>query len=283
MILVIGSTGQVGKEVVKNLSRANLPFLAAVRNLEKAQHQLGSEVPLVHFDYNLPDGFSKALEKADKLFFIAPPNSKDPKPVIELLEAAKSSGIQQIIFHSGRTTGDIEGSPLNTIEKLTAQSGIPYTILRPGWFMQNFFSWAGTAIKTEHQIVLPAGNAAFAFVDVRDLGAAVAEIFNSNGHDGKIYELTTSKAINHFQVAEMISNASSLPVTYSPTDEDGFIEWALKRGWKPEAAAFTAHLYSLTVYGKEAEVSPDLEHILSRPPITFEQFALDFKRKWIDS
>jgi uncharacterized protein YbjT (DUF2867 family) len=275
-ILIIGSTGQVGREVVNETMKAGHQPVAAVRDLAKGRSLLGEQVALVHFDYADPGTFAAALSGMEGLFFIAPPGATDAVPVEALLDAAKSAGIRQVVFHSGRTTGDLPGTPLNQIEKLLPRYGLNYSILRPGWFMQNFRSWAGTAIQSEGRIVLPAGEAATAFVDVRDIGAAVARIFGSEGHAGKTYELTSGEALTHHEVAAILSEETGQEIVYQAVSEEEFILWALARGWKREAAEHTAWLYSFVRSGKEAVVSEDLESILGRKPGSFRAFAAAF-------
>lgn len=237
---------------------------------------MGEQTELVQFDYADPTTYAVALSGMEGLFFIAPPGAKASGQVEALLGAAREAGIKKVIFHSGRTTGDVPGTPLNEIEQLLPQYGLNYTILRPGWFMQNFRSWAGTAIRSEGQIVLPAGEAATAFVDVRDIGAAVARIFGSEDYAGKTCELTSAEALTHYEVAAILSEETGRKTIYESVSEGEFIDWALARGWKREAAEHTAWLYSFVRSGKEAAVSPQLEGILGRKPGSFREFAAAF-------
>ncbi len=272
-ILIIGSTGTVGKAVVEQLQAKKAPIVAAVRSLEKANTTFQSGTDKVHFDYEKEESYLPALEGVEQLFFIAPPNSSSPEPLIKLLDAAKEQGVKALLFHSGRTTGDVMGKPLNVIENLVKKSDFRWTILRPGWFMQNFLSWAGMFIEKEGKIMLPAGDAKSAFVDVHDIAAASARILTEDGHHGKIYELTSEEALDHYQVAQIFLKATGKSITYHPLSELAYIELMQENGWAREAAEFTAGLYRLVKTGKEAIISKDLRNILGRAPINLEHFV----------
>lgn len=279
-ILIIGATGNIGEQIILNLHRQGESPIAAVRRLKEAQQQLGGDIEYRHFNFTVPAGFPKVLEGIDRLFFIAP--NMDLLPLVQaLLQAAREAGVQQIVYSSGRTTGDVEGKPLHQFEKTVQASGIPYTILRPGWFMQNFVSWLGQWIPTEGKIYLPAGDSKTAFIDVRDIGAVAARVLTEDSHNGRIYGLTSDEALDHHQVAALIGDAIGKKVNYEPLEPEAFINLMVKKGWSEEAARYTESLFQYVRRGKEAEPSPDVEFVLGRKPIRFAQFVKDYRDAWL--
>jgi uncharacterized protein YbjT (DUF2867 family) len=71
--------------------------------------------------------------------------------------------------------------------------------------MQNFHTWTGTTLE-DNEICLPTGDGKVAMIDLKDLGAAVAEILSSEGHHGKSYNLTGAEALDHAEVAAIFTD-----------------------------------------------------------------------------
>ncbi len=283
-ILVTGATGNVGSEVFKQLATHGQPVVAGVRDVEKAI-RLYSKLSagageFREFDFNEPATWLTALAGVDKMFLVIPPGTTNPLQVELFFETAIQAGVKHLVFNSGRTTGDLEDEPLHVTEGLIKKSGADWTILRPGWFMQNFLNWVGFTIPSEDAFYLPAADSRTAFVDVRDVGAVAASALTESGHSGKIYELTGLEALTHFEVAQKISEAAGRTIRYVHLNEEEFVIEMVKRGWSQASAEHTVFLYRIVRMGKEAAVSRDIEMILGRPGIDFESFAKDHASCW---
>jgi uncharacterized protein YbjT (DUF2867 family) len=282
-ILVIGASGNIGSYLVPQLGAQGVAVMAAARHVEKLQQKLsevGPDVEVVAFDFGEATTWPAALDGVRKVFFVAPPSSTEAAQLEVFFAAAKQTGVRHLVFSSGRTTGDIPGTALNVTEGLVRQSGIDWTILRPGWFMQNFLHWIGFTIPTEDVFYLPAANSKTAFIDVRDIAAVAARVLTSRGHEGRLYELVSEEAITHAQVAAHISQATGRHVRYVPLCDDDFIKEMMKRSWSRPAAEHTVELYEIVKTGKEEATSNDVEQVLGRPPISFEQFAREYAGVW---
>jgi len=278
-ILIIGATGSIGTVVMDDLIRQGRKPVAGVRTPEKARRQWSAAAEYAPFDFHDPATFPAALAGVDRLFLIAP--HADPVPSVQgLLRAAAGADVQRVVFSSGRTTGDIEGKPLHQVEQTLRASGLPYTIVRPGWFMQNFLDWLGAWIPTEDKLYLPAGDSRTAFIDVRDIGAVVATLLTEHGHSGRTYELTSDEALDHYEVTRLIGEAIGKAVEYVPLKSDIFIELMVEKGWTRQVARHTAELYHYVRAGKEAHPSDDVATILGRAPIRFAQFVEDYRKRW---
>ena len=277
-ILIIGATGNIGRELSRALIRKGQRPVLAVRDPEKARPLCGGRADYIRFDFNDPETFAPALEGAKQCFFIAP--HADPVPSVERF-LQQALHLQQIIFSSGRTTGGLPGAPLNKVENLVKASGIPYTLLRPGWFMQNFTGWIGDDIRQERRIIVPAGGSRTAFVDVHDIGAVAAAILLSpSSHTSKTYELVGREAFSHYEVAAMISEAVGEKVEYRPIEPADYIKRMISKGWTKKAAEHTVYLYQLVQEGKEAEITPDIEKVLNHSPRRLSDFVEENKLKF---
>lgn len=281
--LVIGATGNIGSEVFKRLAALGKPVVAGVRDLDKAKKQLnisGAKTEYRKFDFNDSGTWKDTLAGVKKIFLVVPPGSTTPEQTERFFTAAREAGAEHLVFSSGRSTGDMVGSPLHVTESQVRNSDIGWTILRPGWFMQNFFNWVGFTIPSEDAFYLPASDAQTAFVDVRDIAAVVETILQEDGHEGQVYELTGTEALTHFEVAQKISNAAGRTIRYVNLNEEEFTDTMLERGWTRQQAEHTIFLYRIVRTGKEAVISDDMEEILGRPGIDFQQFADDYAEKW---
>ena len=281
-ILIIGATGNIGTQTVKLLAHNKQPVIAASRNLQKLKDHL--DLPGIeyrNFDFTDHQTWQPALDGVSRLFLVVPPGSATEDQQTAFFSAAKAAGVKHIVFSSGRTTGPLAGSPLNRTETFIKNSGMDWTILRPGWFMQNFINWIGFTIPREDAFYLPADDAKTAFVDVRDLGAVAATILMSpKGHTGKIYDLTSAGAIDHHEAARLIGKAAGRPIRYVSLSEQEFTRTMVEKGWNQKAAEKTAWLYQFVRAGKEAAVSNDTANILGQQPIDFERFTKDHAHKW---
>jgi uncharacterized protein YbjT (DUF2867 family) len=284
-ILVTGATGNVGSQVSIHLAKAGVPVVVGVRDVEKAKRYFAGfhNLPPVEFqpfDYADPSTWYTALAGVGKIFLVVPPGTTDSSQVSLFFKTALDAGVLHLAFNSGRTTGDLDEEPLHVTEGLVRNSGIDWTIFRPGWFMQNFLNWVGFTIPSENAFYLPAADAKTAFVDVRDIGACVAKALTDPGHGGKLYELTSSEALTHYEVAQKISEVAGRTIRYVHLSDEEFIKEMVSRGWKQAAAEHTVFLYRIVRTGKEAAISHAVEDLLSRKPIDFTQFAKDHAAGW---
>ncbi|BDS09613.1 SDR family oxidoreductase [Aureispira anguillae] len=273
-ILIIGATGNAGTQVIKALQAKGVRPTAAVRNIEKAKAHLGEQVDYVYFDYLDASTYAQALEAVDRMFFIAPPPKKDPAIVRELMQAAEKAGVKFTVFQSGRTSGTYKGKPLYQIERDLENGKMNYCIVRPAWYMQNFHTWTGTTLE-DNEICLPTGDGKVAMIDLKDLGAAIAEILVGEGHDRKAYNLTGSEALNHEQVASIFSDAKGECVHYSNPTPDLYVKRMVEKGWTEDAAKYCIWLFDRVKEGSEEEVSNDFQQIVGREPRSFQVFAQD--------
>ena len=237
-ILVTGATGTVGSEVVKQLllsakgpKEENIIVKAAARAAnEDTFRNLG--VQAVELDYNKPDTLSAALRGVDKLFLLTPFQSNMVDLTSNLVNEAKNAGVKYIVKQSvlgADAEPGITPSRLHRqAEKIIEESGIPFTFLRPNFFMQNFITFYSHFIKTQGAFYVPAGDAKASFVDVRDIAAVAVQALLSgssknseSNHTRKAYDITGGEALSYGQTAEILSKEIGKTMKYvNISDED---------------------------------------------------------------
>ena len=279
-ILITGATGNVGCEVVKQLSLSNVNIIAGTRNPDKAKAKGWKNVEIRTFDYDNPDSIAKALEGVDKLFLISPmihpDNERRLKTTIDL---APKAGVSYIINLAAMGV-EHSDNPMHRVEQYIEKSGIPYTFLRPNWFMQNFVTFLRDPIVHQQGIFLPAGDAKTSFIDIRDIAAVAVQVLTKDIHKNKAYTLTGPESLDHNQVAQKINKISGKSVKYVALSEDDTRKALLAAGWPEENVTGMLYLYSAVRAGYVAAVAPDVKNVLGRDPITFAKFAEDYAERW---
>src|ERR671932_1617938 len=291
-ILVTGATGTVGSEVVKQLLSAkgqkeeDMIIKAAARSANDSTSR-NSGLQAVELDFNKPDSLSAALRGVDKLFLLTPFQSNMVDLTSNLVNEAKNAGVKYIVKQSV-LGADAEQAITpcrlhRQAEKVIEESGIPFTFLRPNFFMQNFVTFYSSFIKTQGAFYVPAGDAKASFVDVRDIAAVAVQSLSGsrskNGeskHIGKAYDITGGEALSYGQAAEILSKEIGKKVNYvNISDEDarkgmkdmGADEWTINS---------MIELFGVTRAGYLSEISPAVEQVTGKKPITFSQFVRDY-------
>ena len=179
-VLVTGATGNIGSRVVKELSKSHINIRAGVHSPDRIEPIKDSSAELVEIDFNRRETVPPALKGVEKLFILTPLVPNMVEIGIQLVEEAKKAGVRYIVRSSALgadtepsiTLGEWHGA----IDKAVVESGIPYTILRPNSFMQNYSNMYARNLKTQSEFYLPLGDGKVSLVDTRDIAAVAAAI-----------------------------------------------------------------------------------------------------------
>jgi uncharacterized protein YbjT (DUF2867 family) len=290
-ILVTGATGTVGNDVVKQLLAAkgqreeDIIVKAAARSAnDDTFRNLG--VQIAQLDYNKPDTLSTALRGVNKVFLLTPFQSNMVDLTLNLVNEAKNVGVKHIVKQSvlgADAEQEITPNRLHRqAEKIIEESGIPFTFLRPNFFMQNFVTFYSHFIKTQGAFYVPAGDAKASFVDVRDIAAVAVQVLSGSSKNGetkhirKAYDITGGEALSYGEAAEILSKEIGKKVNYvNISDEDarkgmkdmGADEWTINS---------MIELFGITRAGYLSEISTAVEQVTGNKPIAFSQFARDY-------
>ena len=282
-VLITGATGNVGIEVIKALQKIShdLNVCAGVRNLEKNE-QLFKDyaVKLIKFDFTDFSTFENALQSCEILFLLRPPQiSNTEKYFKPLIEVAKAKKIKHIIFISVQGAEKNSFIPHHKIEKLISESGIPYTFLRPAYFMQNFLTTLHQDLLKKY-IFLPSGNAKFTVIDVRDIAKVTVKILlDVPNHLFKCYELTNNEQLSFQEMADILSEVLEEEITYKSPNLLKFIYQKRKEG-QPFVYIFVLiFLHYFPRFQKPPQNSNWVQNITGIEPTEFKQFVKDFRVK----
>lgn len=206
-ILVTGGTGNLGRAVVQALLEKQFDVVVGTTNPSKVGKVSGVKTTKVVFEDET--SIDEALTGISGLFLIAPP--MDPEAASKLnpvIDKAKLGGVDHIMLNSALGVDMSEKAPLNAVEKHLKASGVNYTILRPNFFMENFSAGFIAPMIEQGGIFLAADNGKTSFISIKDIAQTAAIAFQQK-HYGKEYNLTGPDALDHFQVADMISEVTA--------------------------------------------------------------------------
>jgi len=218
---VTGATGQLGRLVVEQL-KAKVSadsIVALVRTPEKAS-DLGVEARA--FDYTKPEGLVASLKGIDKLLLISGNEIGQRLPQHKaVIEAAKQAGVKLFVYtsllHADTSTLGLAGEHLST-ENILKASGLTYTILRNGWYTENYTGSAKGAIGAD-AFIGAAGDGKIASAARADYAEAAAVVLAGAGHENKIYELSGDTAYTLTELAAEISRQTGKTIPYNNLTE----------------------------------------------------------------
>ncbi|MDP9770206.1 SDR family oxidoreductase [Kosakonia cowanii] len=241
MIALTGATGQLGQFVVEALLKT-VPakeIIAIVRNPAKAEALSKQGLIVRQGDYNDQAALTQALAGVEKLLLIS--SSEVGQRAAQhrnVINAAKAAGVKFIAYtsllHADTSPLGLHVEHVET-EKLLAESGIPFALLRNGWYSENYLASAPAALA--HGVFIgAAGEGKIASATRADYAAAAARVISEEGHAGKVYELAGDSAWTLSDLAALLSEASGKKVVYQNQSEADFAA-ALKGAGLPDGLA----------------------------------------------
>lgn len=227
MIAITGATGQLGQHVIESLLKT-VPasqIVAIVRNPAKATALSQQGITVRQADYSDEAAFTTALQGIDKLLLISSSEVGQRAPQHRnVINAAKAAHVKFIAYTS---LLHADTSPLGladehvATEKMLAESGIAYALLRNGWYTENYLASAPAAL--EHGVFIgAAGEGKIASATRADYAAAAARVISEDGHAGKTYELASDAGWTLSQLAAELAKQSGKKVVYQNLSEADF-------------------------------------------------------------
>ncbi|OON66181.1 SDR family oxidoreductase [Hymenobacter sp. CRA2] len=278
-ILVTGATGNVGSELVRALSNRDVHVRAGVHSVIKGDRlrHLNPDVQLVELDFERPETLTVAFTGVDRVFLVTPFTDTQVQMGQQLIDAAKAARVKQVVRLSVMGAEAEPGIQLGRwhreVERYLAQSGLPYAILRPNSFLQNFINYQGESIRQQGAIYQPLGEGRISYIDVFDIAEVAAAILTDDipKHHGRAYALTGPQALSTQEVAAAIGQAAGRPVQYVDVPEEtarqamqGAPQWMIDS---------MMELHALGRAGHAAGITPDVERLTGRRPRTVQEFA----------
>jgi uncharacterized protein YbjT (DUF2867 family) len=286
--VVTGTSSTVGSEVVNHLLTLGQKVRAAVRDLGKQQHYpTSSNLEIVHLDYYKPETFDHLFNGGEKLFLLVPIVNNMVEITSSIVKIAKRLGVKYIVnqslmgpdIHSESTIAGLH----RRAEKVIMESSIPFTNLRPNYFMQNFIVFFSHTIKSQGSFYIPAGDGKVSFVDARDLAHVAIKLLTVNGeeqqeHIDKTYNVTGPESLSYKQAAEILSNQIGKKISYINITDDEARQGLKDMGVSDQLIPLLLEMYSDIRGGYASGISSVVQEITGNKPISFSSFAKDYAK-----
>lgn len=276
MILITGASGNVGREVLKQVAFTGAKVRAAYQDASGANVPAGVEK--VTMNYNQPETLATALKGVDHVFLVGPPTAELPALERKAIDVIKQSGVEHVVKLSAM------GGRESTFPRHHAESedyirstGVPYTFLRPNGFMQNIVPFSAQTITTQNVFYGTEGDGKVSQIDIRDVAAAAVKVLTEPGHMGKVYTLTGPEALSNEQIARLLTKALGREIRFVNLPPEQLKPAMLAAGVPEWTAAAVLDLQRLYREGKAATMTDDVERILGRKPTSYADFLKDHK------
>ncbi len=275
-VLVFGATGNIGSGLVPALRNAGVDVRAFIRDESKAQSLKDMGVEIVVGDLDRPETIPPALEGVDKIYLLTWNGPTQAQQAENVIAAAQNDGKPHIVRHSmwGSEKSRIVQQG-DQVEETLKQSGLPWTMVSPTFYMQNTMMAAQT-ISSDGMIYWDLGDGRLSMIDVRDIVDSAFAVLTSGGHEGKSYILTGPEAISFQDVASTFTKVLGKDVTYVDVPGEAALESMVSMGFPEWIARGYGELMEGFSEGFANSVTDNVAKLTGHPARSFEQYANDF-------
>jgi uncharacterized protein YbjT (DUF2867 family) len=285
-VLVTGATGTVGGELVKALLQRG----AHVRALTRKQPKPGTfpgAVEIALGDLSDPVSVAEALRGVDKLFQLIGNVPDEFTQALTAYGLAKKAGLKHVTYLSVFKADQFLDVPhfaaKHVVEQAIRVGGVPYTILRPGYFVQNERRLK-PVLTGPGVYPVPAGNQGLAVADVRDIAEVAAASLTEEGHQGKTYDLVSSEMLTGPAAAATWSKLLGKKITYAGHGDFDAFEAQLRKTGSPSWVAYDIRVmfqgYVEHGFSNTEDQTARFAALLGHQPRTYSSFAEELAKEW---
>ncbi|WP_432134284.1 MULTISPECIES: SDR family oxidoreductase [unclassified Streptomyces] len=268
-IVVTGATGHLGRHVVEQLLE-KVPaerITAVVRDEAKAAGLAARGVWIAVADYSRPETFDGVFAAGDRVLLISGSEIGNDRAGQHraVIDAAKAAGVALLAYTSapGTLTAALADDHRATEAALLA-SGLPYTLLRNGWYHENYT--VNLAPVLEHgAVVQAAGDGRVSSAARADYAAAAVAVLTGEGHENATYELGGDEAWSFAEYAAEVGRQTGKEIAYTPVPLDTYVSVLTGAGLPEPLARIIAGVDLSVEKGELVVTSGDLSRLIGRP------------------
>ena len=279
MILFTGLTGAVGTEIVKLLPEFGIQARGLVRDPAKADMIKAAGVEVVHGDLGDPDTIKEALRGCDKAFLLMANARQQLDLEKGFVDAARTAEVRHLVKMSANGANSNSTALLKRYhgdsEQYIRESGLPYTLVRPNYFMQNMFHVAASIVEQD-KYFMPMRDGQVGIIDVRDVARFMLTVLTHPGHENKTYEITGSELVSFHDIAGQLSDVMGREIRYVDVPAEDFKESIVH--WVPDDwyVETVSDMFKLTAQGRGALLNDIYTQVTGRAPTSLRQFFRDY-------
>jgi NAD(P)H dehydrogenase (quinone) len=270
-IVVTGARGHLGHLVVEGLLRegvAPTAIIAGARNVDKLADFASRGVDVRRLDYTDAASLTSAFAGADTLMLVSGSEvGQRATQHAAAIDAAVAAGITRIVYTSAPRATDTElvVAPEHKItEELLAASGLDTTILRNAWYTENYVPTAKQA-RESGVVMASVGDGRVASASRADYADAAVVVLTTDGHAGRVYELSGDVAWSFDDLAAAIAVAVGRDVVYTPVTPEEQAAILKSAGLNDGTIGFVVAMDANIRAGLLGETSGELSRLIGRP------------------
>jgi uncharacterized protein YbjT (DUF2867 family) len=250
-ILLVGPTGSVGSELVKQLAASGRPFRALVRSEAKAKSLPSLAEPAIG-DLAKPETLARAFAGAERVFVLAPPTPEAETLERNAFDAAIAAGAKRIVFLSNYGAAENDVDPHFHVhgkhERHLKSLDVDWTVLRPTRFM-NYTPFVWPSVINRGLLIEAGGTGAMTVIDPADIAAVALKALIEDGHEGQTYELTSEDSFTAAELAQTLSRVLRRDITLFEGDLDALRTALIENGAPGEYAPLMAGAFAKVAAG----------------------------------
>jgi NAD(P)H dehydrogenase (quinone) len=270
-IVVTAASGHLGRLVVQDLLRRGITpdgIVAGARSLTAVKDLADAGVRTVVLDYDQPDTVEAGLSQGDTLVLISGNDlAHRDRQHADVIAAAKRAGAGHLIYTSGLRASD-SPSPIAASHAVTEDavrnSGVPFTLLRNGWYTENY-AHSVAAVRATGVLLSSVGQGRVAAATRQDLAEAIAVVVTGDGHQGKTYELSGDTAWSYDELAAALGEVLDRDVVHQSLSPEQHLQTLIGAGVPEPMAQMAVGSDTGIAAGAFAYTDGDLARLLGRP------------------
>ena len=256
--LVIGGNGKTGRRVVDRLKSLGHEVRGASRSSSPS------------FDWNDDSNWNEVLQGAKALYITYHPDlsvAGASDHIRALLAVAESQAVERIVLLSGRGEEEAE-----LCERLALNSSIPATVVRCGWFNQNFSESFFRDLLMSGILAVPNADVGEGYVDADDIADVVTAALTGVGHAGKIYQLTGPELLTFRDIAKIFVEVTGRELSVVDVSREEFVKGLEAAQLPAGMVQLVDYLFNEVLDGRNASLGDGVQRALGRPPRDFRGF-----------
>jgi uncharacterized protein YbjT (DUF2867 family) len=258
--LVLGAAGKTGRRVAAGLRDRGVPV------------RTGSRAARPAFDWDDRATWVPALRGVRAAYLAYAPDLALPgaaDAVGSLAALAAAEGVERLVLLSGRGEPEAQRA-----EDVVRAAGVPTTVVRSGWFFQNFSESFMVDMVRAGTIALPvAATVPEPFVDADDVAAVAVAALTEDGHEDALYEVTGPRLLTFAEAAAEIARAAGRDVGFAEVPLDAWTAELAAAGLDAGTIDLLAYLFGEVLDGRNAHLADGVQRALGRPPRDLARFA----------
>ncbi|QSQ16730.1 NmrA family NAD(P)-binding protein [Myxococcus landrumensis] len=279
MNVIFGATGVVGGAVLDELHQRRLPVRAVSRirtpHIQAMEH--------VRVDLSTGEGLAASLEGAHSVFLMTGDMVDQVGAEVRVIEAARHAGVRRLVKLSilgAESEAFFLARVHRAIEREVERSGLSFTMLRPGGFMQNFITYYGHSLRTEGVLRMPWRDEKESPIDARDIARVAAACLSSERFAGRSLDLFGPQALSYPEMVHTLARVSGRTLTYESVSDAAYREAVLPYSVSPAHVDGLIDMFRFHREGRAPSPHASVLEVTGTPPRSFEAFAKEHATFW---